>query len=248
MDMKNLMQSVEENKADFYEELHRVEDEQLRLSKIEIRPGSVEIFGSKISKDNLLIIGRSREGKTIALKHLIKHLHAEEKGILVLDGDSEHHRLISSLGGLIVSEEDLILSSKNSSLICFKYKGRRFEESEEVQSLRRLYEAIPSLSNVNYIVVDEGQAVISNHFDLFMECVKLANDHGIQFIITIQSLEKTMNSVQRKDITKKFSHVLAFKNHESELQRYTAELKQHQAVFFNKERVIYSITFDPAKI
>lgn len=248
MDMKKLMGSFEENKADYYEELHRVEDEQLRLSKIEIRPGSIEIVGSQISNENLLIIGRTGEGKTIALKHIIKHLHADEKGILVLDGDSEHHRLISSLGGLIVSEEDLILSSKNSSLICFKYKGRRFEESEEVQSLKRLYEAIPFLSNVNYIVVDEGQAVISNHFDLFMECVKLANDHGIQFIITLQALENTMNNERCKALTKKFSHVIAFKNYESGLERITANLKSHQAIYFNKEGVAYSINFDPSKV
>ncbi|ETT61809.1 hypothetical protein BSK66_27830 [Paenibacillus odorifer] len=59
MDMKKLMQSVEENKADFYEELHRVEDEQLRLSKIVIRPGKAESIESQ------KIMGSPGKGKEL---------------------------------------------------------------------------------------------------------------------------------------------------------------------------------------
>lgn len=250
MDMKKLIQSVEDNKERFYEEMLNAEDEELRISKIELQPASIELLGNELNNENVLILGRTREGKTIAGQQLVKLFHKEYgKGILIVDGDNKYSRQISSHGGRNITEDDEIIATcESSTLVRLVYSGVQQVEDDKRRMLENLHAAIPSLpKHIQLILIDEAQHLMASHFDIFMDCVRSANKRGIQFITMLQSIENIMSIGQQITIMKEFTHILAFRNYESGLQRVTAELKQNEAVYLQKNRARYSISFVPAE-
>jgi hypothetical protein len=221
----------------------------------ELQAGAVSILVNEDFAGNIAIIGRCGEGKTIAAKTFIQHQrNVHNKRIIIVSPEWDYNSFVEHNGGVIYSHPGKLMYTDLDSLACISlprgFSARTTTELSWSSVLQGLYLSIPSLKGrLDFIVIDEGQFVINDHFDLFMDCIKLANENGIRILLVVQTISRILDDEEMGLFTKSFNELLAFQNHEEQLQRYTKDLQRHEAIHFQGDtNQMHILKFDPSAV